>query len=89
LKGLIIANGFTNYKADAVTVEVLTSFNMFSLSLWEDYQNNNCFVPWSLFYETKVLPRPNGVCNALVGYANRMVNQQVNDLNARIYVPMW
>jgi len=49
LKGLIISNGFTNYESDAVTVEVLASFNLIPLSQLEDYKEKKCFVPWELF----------------------------------------
>lgn len=85
-KGLIIANGFTNFKVDAVTVEVLANFNLIPISLYELYQKNECFVAWSLFYQHNLLPEPSDLCYFIWSFAQSMINYQIDDLNARIYM---
>ena len=52
LNGLIVANGVIDYRSDPniYTMDVLNEFNVIPRSLYDEYKNANCIIPWTLLW---------------------------------------
>jgi hypothetical protein len=75
LKGLIVSNAVTDYRSDPniFTMKVLNEFNAIPNSLYEEYQNSNCTIPWTLLWnDLKIIPYPELNCIKMFAKAANM-----------------
>lgn len=84
LKGFIVANGAIDYRFDphVSALDMLFNFNIIPLSLYREYQANNCSqqVQWIWFYIEGQKPEPPKLCLDMFIKALSQVEFNVYDL---------